>query len=93
VSQSTVTPALQQLEAMLGVALFRRLSADMELTVESTRFLSHARDVMSAVGAAQRARLNHKAAATGVVRVGLTTLSPDISCRAISCASRAVFPM
>ena len=72
VSQSTVTAALQQLESTLGVTLFRRSSAGMGLTVEASRFLSHARDVMAAVGAAKRAQLDSAAAVTGSIRVGLT---------------------
>lgn len=72
VSQSTVTAALQQLEAALGVVLFRRSPAGMELTVEGSRFLSHAREVMAAVGAAKRAQLTETAPVQGVVRVGLT---------------------
>ncbi len=72
VSQSTVTAALQQLEASLGVTLFRRSPSGMELTVEGSRFLSHAREVMAAVGAAQRAQLTQTSSVEGVIRVGLT---------------------
>jgi DNA-binding transcriptional LysR family regulator len=42
VSQSTVTAALQQLELDLGVSLFRRLPSGVELTLEGSRFLTHA---------------------------------------------------
>jgi DNA-binding transcriptional LysR family regulator len=72
VSQSTVTAALQQLEATLGVELFRRSPAGMELTVEGARFLSHAREVMAAVGAAKRAQLTQTTSVKGLIRVGLT---------------------
>ena len=57
VSQSTVTTALQQLEIELGVTLFRRLPSGVELTAEGSRFLTHARNVIAAVMAAQRAPL------------------------------------
>ena len=72
VSQSTVTAALQHLEAALGVTLFRRSPAGMELTVEGSRFLSHAREVMAAVAGAQRAQLTQTSPVEGVIRVGLT---------------------
>jgi DNA-binding transcriptional LysR family regulator len=72
VSQSTVTAALQQLETDLGVPLFRRLPMGMELTLEGSRFVTHARNVMAAVGAARRAQLTENKALNGVVRVGLT---------------------
>lgn len=72
VSQSTVTAALQQLEARLGVVLFRRAPTGMELTVEGSRFLTHARNVMAAVSAAQRAQLTENAPVKGTVRVGVT---------------------
>jgi len=72
VSQSTVTAALQQLESELGVPLFRRLPSGVELTVEGSRFLTHARDVMAAVSAARRAQLSETTALKGAIRVGVT---------------------
>lgn len=72
VSQSTITTALQQLEASLGASLFRRSRTGMELTVEGSRFLTHARNVMAAVSAARRAQLTENAALKGTIRVGLT---------------------
>ncbi len=72
VSQSTVTGALKQLEFNLGVSLFRRLPSGVELTVEGLRFLTHARNVMAAVSAAQRAPLTENRPLAGVVRVGVT---------------------
>lgn len=72
VSQSTVTTALQQLEKSLGTELFRRSRAGMQLTVEGSRFLTHARNVMAAVSAAGRAQLTESTALRGTIRVGLT---------------------
>lgn len=72
ISQSTVTTALQQLETSLGTRLFRRSRGGMELTVEGSRFLTHARNVVAAVSAARRAQLTENAALEGTVRVGLT---------------------
>jgi DNA-binding transcriptional LysR family regulator len=72
VSQSTVTAALQLLEADLGVSLFRRSPSGMELTVEGSRFLTHARNVMEAVSAARRAQLTEDTPLKGAIRVGVT---------------------
>ncbi|MBB4066031.1 LysR family transcriptional regulator [Gellertiella hungarica] len=72
VSQSAVTTAIKQLEDTLGVNLFRRLASGVVLTAEGSRFLTHARNVMAAVNAAERAPLNEETALSGVVRVGVT---------------------
>ena len=44
----------------------------MELTVEGSRFLLHARNVMAAVGAARRAKLTETTTMKGSIRVGVT---------------------
>lgn len=72
VSQSTITTSLQQLEREVGVSLFRRLPSGVELTLEGARFLPHARNILEAVGLAQRARLSERAPLAGVVRIGVT---------------------
>ena len=72
VSQSTVTAALQKLEAELGAPLFRRLASGMQLTVEGSRFLTHARNVLAAVTVARRAQLSETTELKGSIRVGLT---------------------
>ncbi len=72
VSQSTVTGALKALERELGVPLFRRTPRGVELTVEGLRFLAHAKNVMAAVTAAQRAPLGENRPLAGHVRVGIT---------------------
>ncbi len=72
VSQSTVTAALQKLESELGAPLFRRLASGMELTMEGSRFLTHARNVLSAVAVARRAQLNETTELKGLTRVGLS---------------------
>lgn len=72
VSQSAVTAAIKQLEDSLGVSLFRRLASGVVLTAEGSRFLTHARNVMAAVNAAERAPLTEDTALSGVVRVGAT---------------------
>lgn len=72
VSQSAVTSAIKQLEETLGVALFRRHASGVSLTAEGARFLTHARNIMAVVGAAERAPLTEDAAMAGHVKVGVT---------------------
>ena len=72
VSQSAITAAVQQLEETLGVALFRRQPTGVSLTAEGARFLQHARSIMAAVNAAERAPLTEDMALAGTVRVGVS---------------------
>lgn len=72
VSQSAITAAIKQLEADLGVTLFRRHNAGVSLTAEGTRFLQHARNIMAAVTAAEHAPLTEEKAISGTVRLGVT---------------------
>jgi DNA-binding transcriptional LysR family regulator len=72
VSQSAITAAVQQLEETLGVALFRRQPTGVSLTAEGARFLQHARSIMAAVNAAERAPLTEDTALAGTVRVGVS---------------------
>jgi DNA-binding transcriptional LysR family regulator len=72
VSQSAITAAIQQLEADLGVSLFTRHNAGLALTMEGTRFLQHARNIMAAVNAAETAPLSTLSMISGTVRLGLT---------------------
>jgi DNA-binding transcriptional LysR family regulator len=72
VSQSAVTAAIQQLEAILGGRLFDRVSQGVSLTPEGARFLQHGRNIMAAVNEAMRAPRMSNAATTGAVRIGIT---------------------
>lgn len=72
VSQSAITSAIQQMEESLGVALFRRKPSGVSLTAEGARFLQHARSIMAAVNAAERAPLTEDMALAGTVRVGVS---------------------
>jgi DNA-binding transcriptional LysR family regulator len=72
VSQSAVTAAVQQLEALLGVRLFERNPTGVALTREGNRFLLHGRNIMAAVAEAVREPRAAGAAVTGTVRVGVT---------------------
>lgn len=72
VSQSAVTAAIQQLEASLGVRLFDRNPGGVALTVEGSRFLLHARNVMATVEEAMRVTRATHTTVDGPVRVGVT---------------------
>ncbi|HUG62846.1 MAG TPA: LysR family transcriptional regulator [Methylomirabilota bacterium] len=72
VSQSAVTAAIQQLEATLGVRLFDRNPGGVSPTMEGSRFLLHARNVMAAVEEAVRVPRSSNATTAGEVRVGVT---------------------
>jgi DNA-binding transcriptional LysR family regulator len=72
VSQSAITAAIQQLEQTLGVELFRRQPSGVALTAEGARFLQHARNIMAAVNAAEKAPLTEDTALTGTVRIGVS---------------------
>jgi DNA-binding transcriptional LysR family regulator len=72
VSQSAVTGAVQQLEAILGVRLFDRHPTGVTLTPEGNRFLLHGRNVMAALEEAMRVSRTSAATPAGTVRVGVT---------------------
>jgi DNA-binding transcriptional LysR family regulator len=72
VSQSAVTAAIQQLETRLGMRLFHRNPAGVSLTVEGSRFVLHARNVMAAVEEALRVPRASDSAVEGPVKVGVT---------------------
>lgn len=72
VSQSAVTAAVQQLEAVLGIKLFDRHPSGVSLTPEGNRFLLHGRNVMAAVDEAMQVPRTSNASASGTVRVGVT---------------------
>ena len=72
VSQSAVTAAIKQLEDDLQVQLFKRQSSGVILTAEGARFLQHARHIMAAVNAAERAPLTEDTTSTGTVRIGVS---------------------
>ena len=72
VSQSAVTTAIKQLEEILGVPLFSRVSSGVQLTAEGARFLQHARNIIAAVNEAVQSPLSTDMGVSGRVRVGVT---------------------
>ena len=72
VSQSAVTAAVKQLEAMLQVSLFERHSNGVSLSYDGHRFLQHARNILAAVNEAVRASQSTHAEVAGRLRIGVT---------------------
>lgn len=72
VSQSAVTAAIQQLEAVLGARLLDRTPTGVSVTLEGSRFLSQGRQILTAVAEAVRDARHSTDPISGTVRVGVT---------------------
>lgn len=72
ISASAITLAIQDLEAKLGLSLFRRRSTGLELTRDGHRFLNHAKNIDGAVADALRSMRTDSAEVTGHIRLGVT---------------------
>lgn len=70
VSQSAITAAVKQLEAMMGVALFDRLPHGVELTAEGHRFHQRIRHILDSLEDAMDEPHQTAQDLTGSVRVG-----------------------
>ncbi|MCB4769770.1 LysR family transcriptional regulator [Ancylobacter sp. Lp-2] len=72
VSQSAVTAAIQQLEAMLGSRLLDRTPTGVSVTLEGSRFLLQGRQILTQVAEAVRDARHSTVPIAGTVRVGVT---------------------
>ncbi|WP_449042576.1 LysR family transcriptional regulator [Paracoccus sp. (in: a-proteobacteria)] len=72
ISQSAVTVAIQGLEAQLGVSLLERTPLGVTLTIEGSRFLARARNIVAAVEDAMRSPMGEGRGITGRLRLGAT---------------------
>lgn len=72
ISQSSVTSAVQNLEAQLGVRLFERGHGGVSLTIEGARFLNHARTILATVEDAMRSPLGTGRKEAGHLRLAMT---------------------
>ena len=72
VSQSAVTGAIRQIEARIGARLFDRHASGVSLTLEGSRFLQHARNIVASVNEALRIPTAASATISGQVRIGVT---------------------
>ncbi len=74
VSQSAVSEAVRDLEADLGVRLFDRHARGLSVTQRGHQFLRHAHAILAQVAASRRAVGEGRAALTGELRLGVTSL-------------------
>ncbi|MBO0663119.1 LysR family transcriptional regulator [Jiella sp. MQZ9-1] len=72
VSQSAVTTAIQQLEALVGAPLLERTPQGVKVTIEGGRFLPQAKQILSSVAEAIRSPHMRGDRLVGRVRVGVT---------------------
>ncbi len=72
VSQSAVTAAIQQLEALFGARLLERTPSGVTVTLEGSRFLSQGRQILAAVAEAVHSPHVSGDSILGTVRVGVT---------------------
>ena len=72
ISPSVVTEAIAELEALSGVSLFKRHPRGLELTNEGHNFLSHARNVLSAVDGAGSAVIQSYSETHGNLTLAVT---------------------
>lgn len=72
ISQSAVTVAIQGLETQLGVPLLERTPQGVKLTIEGTRFLARARNIVAAVEDAVGSPLGEARGIIGRLRLGAT---------------------
>lgn len=72
VSQSAVTGAIKQIESRIGARLFDRHSNGVTLTLEGSRFLQHAQNIVASVAEALRVPTAGIATIQGHLRIGVT---------------------
>ncbi|AKH98744.1 transcriptional regulator [Hoeflea sp. IMCC20628] len=71
ISQSAVTSAVRELEAILGAALFVRTAQGMEITDQGREFLASAREILEKIEAAQNLQPRHSEV-SGVISLAAT---------------------
>lgn len=74
ISQSSVTEAIRDLEADLGVALFERHPRGLEITQKGHQFLRHAQGILSSIADARQAVVSDSGTLGGKLHVGVTSL-------------------
>lgn len=74
ISQSSVTEAIKDLEADLGVSLFERHSRGLNITYRGHQFLRHATKILADVSDARRAFEDEARSARGTLNLGVTSL-------------------
>ena len=73
ISASSITTAIQELEADLGVLLFNRSRKGLKLTFEGGKFLRHCHHILSSISDARYALQNPANTFTGKLVLGVTS--------------------
>lgn len=92
ISQSSVTEAVRELEADLGVELFDRRPNGMELTYKGQRFLRHAGEVLAAAAHARQAFDAPQERVAGRLNIGVTSLVAGYAFADVLARYRRAFP-
>ncbi|HEY7646229.1 MAG TPA: LysR family transcriptional regulator, partial [Hyphomicrobiales bacterium] len=74
ISQSSVTEAIKELEADLGVVLFERHSRGLNISYKGHQFLRHAKAILGNVSDARRAFSASAGKSAGTLNLGVTSL-------------------
>ncbi|MFC4269956.1 LysR family transcriptional regulator [Sneathiella chungangensis] len=92
VSQSSVTEAVKDLEADLGVSLFERHSRGLNITHKGHQFLRHATAILTSVSDARRALEEPGEETEGYLHLGVTSLVAGYVLSDILSRYRRAFP-
>jgi len=92
ISQSSVTEAIKELEADLGVTLFDRHSRGLTITHKGHQFLRHATKILADVSDARRTFAGADSARSGSLHLGVTSLVAGYVLSDLLARYRRAFP-
>ncbi|MEL6264426.1 MAG: LysR family transcriptional regulator [Pseudomonadota bacterium] len=92
ISQSSVTEAIRELEADLGVELFARAASGMTLTHHGLRFLPRAAHLLASASRARQAFDAPDDATSGTLNIGVTSLVAAYAFAEMLARYRRAFP-
>jgi len=75
ISQSTLTEAIKDLEAHLGLKLFERRRRGVEMTHHGHVFMRHARSILAEISNAEMNLAEAQSSITGTLNIGVTSLT------------------
>ena len=75
ISQSTLTEAIKDLEAHLGLKLFERRRRGVEMTHHGHVFMRHAKSILAEISNAEMSLAGERSKVTGVLNIGVTSLT------------------
>lgn len=92
ISQSSVTEAIKELEADLGVSLFDRHPRGLNITHKGHQFLRHATKILSGVSDARRSFDGEAVSRSGSLHLGVTSLVAGYVLSDLLARYRRAFP-